>query len=52
MLAEIFILRLEAASRSNKEELTHASKFVPFDRSTVPSLKRASPRHAAEAGSV
>ena len=40
MLAEIYMLRLEATVRANKEDSTFAPKFVPFDRTTVPSFER------------
>jgi hypothetical protein len=40
MLAEIFMLQLEATLRTNKEDTTFAPKFVPFDRTTVPGIKR------------
>jgi hypothetical protein len=39
MLAEIFFLQLEATLRANKEQSTHAPKFVPFNWTTVPSFK-------------
>ena len=31
MLAELFILQLEATLRGNKEDSTFVPKFVPFD---------------------
>jgi hypothetical protein len=40
MLAEIFILQLEATLRVNKEDTTFRPQFVPFDRTTVPSFER------------
>jgi hypothetical protein len=47
MLAEIFMLQLEATLRANKEDTAFAPKFVPFDR-TVPGIKRpAPPRRSA-----
>ena len=36
MLAEIFMLRLEAAARAAKEAATNSSRFVPI---TLPSAK-------------
>jgi hypothetical protein len=44
MLAEIFMLQLEATLRANKEDTTFAPKFVPLDRTTVPGIKRPAPR--------
>jgi hypothetical protein len=43
MLAEIYILRLEATVRANAEESTFAPKFVPLDRTTVPDFKKSAP---------
>jgi hypothetical protein len=40
MLAEIFILQLEATLRANNERSAHASKFVPFNWITVPGFKK------------
>jgi hypothetical protein len=40
MLAEIFMLQLEATLRANNEKSTHDPRFVPFDRTTVPGFKR------------
>ena len=42
MLAEIFMLQLEATLRANNEKSTHDPKFVPFDRTTVRGFKRPS----------
>jgi len=50
MLAEIFMLQLEATLRGNKVDTTFAQKFVPFDRGTVPGIKR--PSTAAPLGRV
>jgi hypothetical protein len=50
MLAEIFMLQLEATLRGNKVDTTFAPKFVPFDRTTVPGIKR--PSTAAPLGRV
>jgi|HubBroStandDraft_2_1064218.scaffolds.fasta_scaffold4088011_1 hypothetical protein len=36
MLAEIFLLQLEATLRANSEESAHAAKFVAFDLTVVP----------------
>jgi hypothetical protein len=43
MLAEIYMLRAEAAVRANKEDATFAPKFVPFDWARRPSLKAPPP---------
>jgi hypothetical protein len=40
MLAEIFMLQLEATRRANNEKSTHDPRFVPFDWTTVPGFKR------------
>ena len=39
MLAEIFMLQLEATLRAN-EKSAHDPKFVPFDWTAVPGFKR------------
>jgi hypothetical protein len=39
MLAEMFMLQLEATLRAN-EKSTHDPRFVPFDWTTVPGFKR------------
>ena len=39
MLAEIFMLQLEATLRAN-EKSTHDPRFVPFDWTTVSGFKR------------
>jgi hypothetical protein len=48
MLAELFILRLEATLRANNEKSTHDPRFVPFDWTAVPGFKR--PRATAPLG--
>jgi hypothetical protein len=44
MLAEIFILQLEATLRANKEDSTFTPKFAPFDWSRLPRFKAPAPR--------
>jgi hypothetical protein len=39
MLAEIYILRMEAAVRANNQESTFAPKFVPFDSTRLPGFE-------------
>jgi hypothetical protein len=40
MLAEIFFLQLEAKLRANNEEFARAPKFVAFDLTIEPGLKK------------
>jgi hypothetical protein len=40
MLAEIFMLQLEATLRANTQKSTHDPRFVPFDWTRVPGFKR------------
>ena len=44
MLAEIFMLQLEATLRANKGDSTFAPKFVPFVWARRPDLKAPPPR--------
>ena len=47
MLAEIFLLQVEAALKASNNETGHDTKFVPFDptaQSSFKELRRIAPR--------
>jgi len=44
MLAEIFMLRLEAETRFSKDLVSSAVRFVPFNRAAAVDLKNNSSR--------
>lgn len=39
MLAEIYLLQVEATLRANRNETEHETKFVPFDPTALSSFK-------------